>query len=125
MPEAPEDTNMNNENRFPLHPISAAATALSLTLACVVTGQRWHVGAHVHRPDAPVPDELESLFADARATMIPPGIRVRERAPVAPSPARGLTELAESEGADLIVIGSSQHASGGRIRLERTAGRLL
>jgi len=97
----------------------------TLTLACVVTGQRWHVGAHVHRPDAPVPDELESLFADARATMIPPGIRVRERAPVAPSPARGLTELAESEGADLIVIGSSQHASGGRIRLERTAGRLL
>ena len=28
---------MNNENRFPLHPISAAATALSLTLACVVS----------------------------------------------------------------------------------------
>jgi len=27
---------MNNENRFPLHPISAAATALSLTLGCVV-----------------------------------------------------------------------------------------
>jgi nucleotide-binding universal stress UspA family protein len=97
----------------------------TLTLACVVTGQRWHVGAHLHRADAPVPDELESMFADARATLIPPGIRVRERAPVAPSPARGLTELAENEHADLIVIGSSQHAADGRIRLERTAGRLL
>jgi nucleotide-binding universal stress UspA family protein len=97
----------------------------ALTLACVVTAQRWHLGAHVHRPDAAVPDELTARFADARADMIPPGIRVRERAPVAPSPARGLTELAESERADLIVIGSSRHASDGRIRLERTAGRLL
>lgn len=96
-----------------------------LTLACVVTGQRWHLGAHVHSPAASVPDELASMFAEARATMIRPGIRVRERAPVAPSPARGLTELAEGEGADLIVIGSSQHGEDGRIRLERTAGRLL
>jgi nucleotide-binding universal stress UspA family protein len=96
-----------------------------LTLACVVTSQRWHVGAHIRRPDAAVPDELAALFADARADMIPPGIHVRERAPVAPSPARGLTELGESERADLVVIGSSRHAADGRIRLERTAGRLL
>jgi nucleotide-binding universal stress UspA family protein len=95
-----------------------------LTLACVVPGQRWHVGAHVHRPDAPVPDEFAEMFADARAT-IPAGIRVRERAPVAASPARGLTELAESESADLIVIGSSRHGEADHIRLERTAGRLL
>ena len=97
----------------------------SLTLACVVPGGRWHIGAHAHRPDAAVPEEIDSLFADACARVIPPGIRVRRRAPVAPSPARGLTELAESEGADLIVIGSSRHADPGRIRLERTAGRLL
>ena len=57
--------------------------------------------------------------------MIPPGIHVRQRAPVAPSPARGLTELAESEDADLIVVGSSRHGEPGRIRLERTAGRLF
>ena len=57
--------------------------------------------------------------------MIPPGIRVRRRAPVAPSPARGLTELAESEDADLLVTGSSRHAEPGRIRPQRTAGRLL
>lgn len=96
-----------------------------LTLACVVSGQRWHVGPHIRRPDATVPEEIASVFADARATAIPAGIHVQERAPVAPSPARGLTELAESETADLIVIGSSRHAAPGRIRLERTAGRLL
>ena len=96
-----------------------------LTLACVVTGHRWHLGPEVQRPDAPVPEEIAFLFADARATAIPAGVHVRERAPVAPSPARGLTELAESEDADLIVIGSSAHAEAGRVRLERTAGRLL
>jgi nucleotide-binding universal stress UspA family protein len=96
----------------------------TLTLACVVPGPRWHLGAHVHRPDAPVPDELAGMFAEARSA-IPAGIRVRQRAPVAASPARGLTELAESDGADLIVIGSSNHGDSGHIRLERTAGRLL
>lgn len=96
-----------------------------LTLACTVTGRRWHAAPHVQRPDAPVPEEIASMFADARATMIPPGVHVRQRAPVAPSAARGLTELAEAEHADLIVIGSSGHGEAGRIRLERTAGRLL
>ena len=96
-----------------------------LTLACVVTGQRWHVGPHVRRTDAPVPEEIALMFADARATMIPPGVHVRQRAPVAPSPARGLTELAEREDADLIVVGSSRHGEASRVRLERTAGRLL
>src|SRR5262245_4166475 len=96
-----------------------------LTLACVVTGHRWHAGPQAHRPDAAVPEEIAFMFADVRATMIPAGIHVRERAPVAPSPARGLTELAESEDADLIVIGSSAHGEDGRVRLERTAGRLL
>jgi len=96
-----------------------------LTLAFVVTGGRWHVGPQVHRPDAAVPEEVAFMFADARARAVPAGIRVRHRAPVAPSPARGLTELAETEDADLLVISSSRHAAPGRIRLERTAGRLL
>ena len=95
-----------------------------LTLACVVTGHRWHLGPEVRRADVPVSEAIAVLFADARAA-IPAGVHVRERAPVAPSPARGLTELAESEGADLVVVGSSSHAEAGRVRLERTAGRLL
>jgi nucleotide-binding universal stress UspA family protein len=96
-----------------------------LTLACVVSGRHWHVGAHTRRPDATVPDEVAFMLTEARDTAIPPGIRVRQRAPVAPSAARGLTELAELDGADLVVIGSSRHGDPGRIRLERTAGRLL
>ncbi len=96
-----------------------------LTLACTVTGQRWHIGPHARRPDATVPEEIAFMFAQARATSIPAGIHVRQRAPVAASPARGLTELAERDDADLIVIGSSSHAEPGRVRLERTAGRLL
>jgi nucleotide-binding universal stress UspA family protein len=97
----------------------------TLTLACVVSGRYWHVGAHAQRPDAMVPDEIAFMLADARDRAIPPGIRVHQRAPVAPSPARGLAELAEQDGADLIVVGSSRHADPGSIRLERTAGRLL
>jgi nucleotide-binding universal stress UspA family protein len=97
----------------------------ALTLACTVTAQRWHLGPHVRRADATVPEEIAFMFADARAAAIPAGIHVRQRAPVAPSPARGLTELAEREQADLIVVGSSRRGEAGRIRLERTAGRLL
>lgn len=96
-----------------------------LTLACVVPGRHWHVPAHTHRPDATVPEEIALIFAEARAATIPAGIRVRQRAPVAPSPARGLTELAEAEGADLVVVSSSQHSQAGRVAIDRTAGRLL
>jgi nucleotide-binding universal stress UspA family protein len=44
---------------------------------------------------------------------------------VASSAARGLTELAEVEGADLVVVGSSRHCVPGRVAIDRTAGRLL
>jgi nucleotide-binding universal stress UspA family protein len=97
----------------------------TLTLACVVPGRHWHMPAHTHRPDAAVPDELARMFADARAATIPAGIRVKHRAPVAPSAARGLTELAEADGADLVVISSSRHSEAGRVAIDRTAGRLL
>ena len=64
------------------------------------------------------------MLAEARHR-IAPGIPVEARAPVAVSPARGLTELAEDDDADLLVVGSSRRAPSGRISLERTAGRLL
>jgi nucleotide-binding universal stress UspA family protein len=97
----------------------------ALTLACVVPGRRWHAPGHVHRPDATVPEEIARMFSEARAATIPAGVRVKQCAPVAPSPARGLTELAEADGADLVVIGSSQHSEAGRVAINRTAGRLL
>ena len=65
------------------------------------------------------------MLAEARAR-IPAGIPVAVRVPAASSPARGLTELAETEHADLIVVGSAKGAADdGRIGLARTAGRLL
>jgi nucleotide-binding universal stress UspA family protein len=57
---------------------------------------------------------------------VPAGIPVAVRVTAASSPARGLTELAETEHAELIVSGSAKGAvEDGRIGLARTAGRLL
>jgi nucleotide-binding universal stress UspA family protein len=95
-----------------------------ITLACALPEHpRW-------QPDRPqrakddVPEEVGIMLAAARA-QVPSGIHVALRAPVASSPARALTELAEEEHADLVVVGSSRRIADGRIRLERTAGRLL
>jgi nucleotide-binding universal stress UspA family protein len=88
----------------------------TLLLAYAVAARPWH------RAEA-MPDEIATELAEARAG-IPPGVHVALRAPTATSAARALTELAESEQADLIVIGSSRRAKE-RISLERTAGRLL
>jgi nucleotide-binding universal stress UspA family protein len=96
-----------------------------LTLACVVPGHHWHLPARGHRPDGTVPEEIASMFADVRHREVPAGIRVRQRAPVAPSAPRGLTELAEHDDADLVVVGSSRHSAEGRVAIDRTAGRLL
>jgi nucleotide-binding universal stress UspA family protein len=93
-----------------------------LTLACVEPDRPWH---RRHRPAADVPEEIAFIFSEACAAQVPPGIRVRQRAPVAASAARGLTELAESEGADLVVVGSSPRRGEGRVSIARTAGRLL
>jgi nucleotide-binding universal stress UspA family protein len=89
-----------------------------LTLACAVVERPWGRGA------SPVREETARMLAGARAE-IPAGIRVSLRVPVAGSPARALTELAEAEGADLLVTGSSRRGPTGQIWLERTAGRLL
>lgn len=83
-----------------------------LTLACATSAA------------SEMPEDVAVMLAAGRAR-IPPGIRVALRAPRAASPARALTELAEREQADLVVVGSSRRSREGRISLERTAGRLL
>jgi nucleotide-binding universal stress UspA family protein len=89
-----------------------------VTLACAVVERPWrHVAS-------PVTDELTLMLAAGRAR-IPAGIRVSLRVPTAASPARALTELAEQEDADLVVVGSSRRSPSGEIWLERTAGRLF
>jgi nucleotide-binding universal stress UspA family protein len=91
-----------------------------MTLACALVERPW--GPH-HASDD-VPEEIGMMLAAARA-QVPIGIHVALRAPAASSAARALTELAETEHADLLVIGSSRRIGDGRIHLERTAGRLL
>jgi nucleotide-binding universal stress UspA family protein len=93
-----------------------------LTLVCVEPERPWH---RRHRAASDVPEEIASMLCEARDRGVPPGIRVRQRAPVAASAARGLTELAEAEGADLVLVGSSRRSEPGRVSIARTAGRLL
>ena len=94
-----------------------------LVLACVLASRPWHLPG---RPSsAAAEDEAKEMLAEARAR-IPAGIPVAVRVAASSSPARGLTELAETEHADLIVAGSAKGAADdGRIGLARTAGRLL
>lgn len=93
-----------------------------LVLAGVVPSRPWHLPGHPSPSQSAA--EAESMLAEAR-TRVQAGVPVAVRAPAASSPARGLTELAEREGADLIAIGSAKGAADGRIGLARTAGRLL
>jgi nucleotide-binding universal stress UspA family protein len=103
------------------------STEGTLTLACVRVGHLpWRQG---HEPDpasasAAEGEELDAMFSEARHS-VPLGTRVRGRKLIAGSAARGLTELAETAEADLVVIGSSTHAASGSVSTERTAGRLL
>lgn len=93
----------------------------ALLLACVVPVRAHHLPG---RPAATSAKAAETTLADVRAGM-PTGIPVGLRTPSASSAARGLTELAEHEPADLVAIGSAKGAAGDRIGLARTAGRLL
>jgi nucleotide-binding universal stress UspA family protein len=96
-----------------------------LILACVGAPHRpWHLPRRGEAMAGDEAREVAEMLADARHR-VAPGIPVQTRALAAASPARGLTELAEDEGADLLVVGASRRAPSGRIALERTAGRLL
>jgi nucleotide-binding universal stress UspA family protein len=91
----------------------------ALTLACIEPARAWH---RAGRTESGV--GTEEMLTEARAEL-PAGIPVAVRSPAASSAARGLTELAEREQADLIAIGSAKGADDDRIGLARTAGRLL
>jgi nucleotide-binding universal stress UspA family protein len=85
-------------------------------------------------PAAPAPGTEESAHEEHEATRlmleegrshVDVGIRVRLVSATADSSAHGLTGLAQSEGADLIVVGPSRHARDGGVATGRTANRLL
>jgi nucleotide-binding universal stress UspA family protein len=95
-----------------------------LTLGCVrVARLPWRLGDHAP-PAAAGADATSAMLAEARH-QVAAGIPVRVREVLATSPARGVTELAEADRADLVVVGSSTHGRPGRISTERTAGRML
>ncbi len=95
----------------------------SLLLAYVIPVHSWLRPGHAEPPPDAAAD-ASLMLSEARATL-PPGIPVELRTPGAHSPAGGLTELAEAEGADLVVVGSEHGVARARIGLTRTAGRLL
>ena len=94
----------------------------ALLLVFVVPDRGLH--RYARRSMASAEEDARATLADVRTT-IPPGLHVGLRTPRASSPARGMTELAEQEHADLLVVGSAKGAAGDRIGLARTAGRLL
>jgi nucleotide-binding universal stress UspA family protein len=69
-------------------------------------------------------DATRAMLEEGRSH-VDRGVRVRLVSRSAESSARGLTELAESEGADLIVVGPSAHSRDGGVATGRTANRLL
>jgi nucleotide-binding universal stress UspA family protein len=79
-----------------------------------------------------VPEEIdelrhatEQMLADARDAMPAARERTRIRAVASESPPRVLTELAEAEHADLVVVGSTHRGAIGRVLPGTTAERLL
>jgi nucleotide-binding universal stress UspA family protein len=116
------DGSPSGEDALALAPRLCDPVGGALLLACVVPDRGLHL--HGRRSTASAEEDARATLADVRATL-PPGLHVGLRTPRASSPARGLTELAEHEAADLIAIGSAKGASDGRIGLARTAGRLL
>ena len=71
-----------------------------------------------------VRDDTERRLFEARST-VPDADRVRIRAVPSASVPRALTELAEAEHADLVVVGSSHRGAIGRVLPGTTAERLL
>jgi nucleotide-binding universal stress UspA family protein len=95
----------------------------ALILACVVSRHVWHPRSSGHAPER-MHEEAALVFAGARAR-IPPSTPVRLRSLVAGSAAQGLTEVADAERADVIVVGSSRRGPAGHVSLGRTGLGLL
>ena len=96
---------------------------LTLVAAYLVTALPVEQLAIQERRDL-VELEAEASLAEARA-LLAPDVPVRVSVVPAASPARALTELAEHDHADLVVVGSSHRGRVGRVIPGTTAERLL
>ena len=95
-----------------------------MVLTSVYPRAPLRAGGFVGREIEELGDETEEMLADARDALAEPA-RVQIRAVASDSPARALTEVAEAEHADLIVVGSSRHSALGRLLPGTTAEHLL
>ena len=109
-----------------------AADGLALAeLLCEVTGAELLVAAVVPREFPYVPgtpereQELRSRARDMLVEAVAESDRVTTRVVAARAAAHGLHDLAESEDADAIVVGSSRHGPVGRVLAGSVAARLL
>jgi nucleotide-binding universal stress UspA family protein len=92
-----------------------------LILACIApAAPAWETEESAREAE----DATRAVLEDGRS-QVDVGVRVKLVSASAPSSAHGLTELAESRGVDLIVVGPSAHSRDGGIATGRTANRLL
>jgi nucleotide-binding universal stress UspA family protein len=109
------------EDALELGSVFAKALDAAVTVAVVVHYPRRH--AEPGELEDAVAEYSEPLFAAARERL--PDLDVRGQAIVGESPARGLYELAEEQGAVLTVLGSPRHGSPGRVILGSVGQPLL
>ena len=98
----------------------ADAVGVPLTVVCVCPEQAELAGAEaaddVGRHAAAILESAREVVGDLPAEL---------RTVAATSPARGLAELAEEEGAEAVVVGSTRRGAIGRVMTGSTAERLL
>ena len=98
----------------------AGAVGVPLTVVCVSPEQAELAGAvaadDVGRHAAAILESAREVVGDLPAEL---------RTVAASSPARGLAELAEEEGAEAVVVGSTRRGAIGRVMTGSTAERLL
>jgi nucleotide-binding universal stress UspA family protein len=98
----------------------AGAAGVPLTVVCVTPEQAELAGAEaaddVGRHAAAILESAREVVGDLSAEL---------RTVAATSPARGLAELAEEEGAEAVVVGSTRRGAIGRVMTGSTAERLL
>jgi nucleotide-binding universal stress UspA family protein len=98
----------------------AGAVGVPLTVVCVSPEQAELAGAEaaddVGRHAAAILESAREVVGDLPAEL---------RTVAASSPARGLAELAEEEGAEAVVVGSTRRGAIGRVMTGSTAERLL
>jgi nucleotide-binding universal stress UspA family protein len=105
---------------YDARPQSEDALALGAMLARSIDARL--LITHAHRVGET--SRFGSLLHDA-SRHVPYGVRVQTRAVASDSPAHALATLADLEGANVVVVGSSHRGAAGRVLMGSVAERLL